>query len=56
MNYIQDCLICQGKWRYTFNNNISKEELEDKLFIIRASCLPCGHQGLFTLTKEEEVK
>lgn len=56
MNYIQECGVCKSKWRYSFDEDITKEDLEDKLNIIRASCLPCGHQGMFTLVKEEEIK
>ena len=42
---LQKCLICNYQCEYK-----CKKEDED---IIRASCLPCGHQGLFTL---EEIK
>ncbi len=54
MNYIQKCMVCKGKWRYSFEEDISKEELEKKILsLIRASCSPCGHQGLFTLEEEK---
>ena len=39
---LQECLICNYKCIWKPKN---KEE-EDT---IRASCLPCGHQGAFTL-------
>lgn len=54
MNYIQECGLCKSKWRYTFEEDISKEELEEKLSFIRASSLACGHQGVFTLEEEEK--
>ena len=45
MKWLQKCLVCNYKAEYE-----GKPEDED---IIRASCLACGHQGLFTL---EEIK
>ena len=47
MKWIQKCQVCNFKGEYESDN----PEDED---IIRATCLPCGHQGLFTLEKMEE--
>ena len=44
--WLQKCLVCDWKCEYESD----KKEDED---IIRAACLPCGHQGFFTL---EEIK
>ena len=55
MNYIQECMVCKGKWRYTFDKSDPAEVIKEKLSLIRASCSPCGHQGLFNLL-EKEVK
>ena len=41
MKWLRKCLVCSCEEIYE-----GKPEDED---IIRASCLPCGHQGLFTL-------
>ena len=43
---IQKCMVCGYKaiWKV-----VTKEE-EDR---IRASCLACGHQGMFTLEEEK---
>jgi len=43
---VQKCMICGEK---TYWKVVTKKD-EDK---IRASCLPCGHQGLFTLEEEK---
>jgi hypothetical protein len=40
--WLQKCMICNCEYKYESD----KEVDEDR---IRASCLPCGHQGLFTL-------
>jgi len=48
MKWLQKCMVCNYKAEYK-----GKKEDEN---IIRASCLPCGHQGLFTLEKIKEVK
>jgi len=44
---IRKCLVCG------FVDSFDDDSDED---IIRASCLPCGHQGLFELTKETVKK
>ena len=41
MKWLQECLVCNYKCEYE-----GKPEDEDT---IRASCLACGHYGLFTL-------
>ena len=41
---LQECMVCEYKAIY----EIKTQEDED---IVRAACLPCGHQGLFTLTE-----
>ena len=43
---IQKCMICDYKaiWKV-----VTKKD-EDR---IRASCLACGHQGMFTLEEEK---
>jgi hypothetical protein len=51
MIWLQECLVCNYKESY--GSNPEKES------IIRASCLPCGHQGAFTLkeiTKEQKIE
>ncbi len=40
--WLQECLVCNYK------AEVSSEKREDE-DIIRAACLPCGHQGLFKL-------
>ena len=45
--YIQECMVCGYKCLWYPK---SKEEVD----IIRAACLPCGHQGLFTLEETDE--
>ena len=40
--WLQECTICAFKREY------ESDKKEDES-IIRASCLPCGHQGLFKL-------
>ena len=50
MKWIQKCLICKYK---------AELESDDKNAenIIRATCLPCGHQGMFTLERiKEKIK
>ena len=39
------CLVCNYKWVYESNVNES---------IIRATCAPCGHQGLFRVERKKE--
>lgn len=39
------CLVCGYKWSYPDNMD------ED---IIRASCAPCGHQGVFLVERIEK--
>jgi hypothetical protein len=46
MKYKQKCAVC-GYETIWFPKN------EEELDIIKASCLPCGHQGCFIL---EEIK
>jgi len=50
MKWLQKCMICNFKGKYE-----GSPEYET---IIRATCLPCGHQGLFTLEiiKEDKKK
>ena len=48
MKWLQKCLICNYKCKFE-----GKPEDEE---IIRAACLPCGHQGMFTLEEIEEAK
>jgi len=43
---LQKCLICN----YTCAYEVLSKEDEDT---IRASCLSCGHQGMFTLLEED---
>lgn len=44
---IQKCMVCNYKCIWKVKS--PKDES-----IIRASCLPCGHQGLFTLEECNE--
>lgn len=41
------CSICDYEWGYDDDTNES---------LIRASCAPCGHQGMFKLRKTENKK
>lgn len=41
---LQECMICGYKCLYEIKSS-------DDENIIRATCLPCGHQGLFKLKK-----
>jgi len=45
--WIQECLVCGAKTEWL----IRTKKQED---IVRASCLDCGHQGLFTLKSFEK--
>ena len=51
MRWLQECLSCDFK-------AIIESEKKDAEDTIRSSCLPCGHQGLFTLkrTKLKKIK
>lgn len=36
------CLVCKSEWEY-------KDGIDEDM--IRASCSPCGHQGMFEIIK-----
>jgi hypothetical protein len=48
MIWLQECMICEYKGIYE-----GKPEDENT---IRATCLPCGHQGAFTLKEITETE
>jgi len=47
MRWICECGVCNATWSYPIETDES---------IVRASCSPCGHQGLFGVIKEGEIK
>jgi len=41
------CIVCGCKWGYNDETDID---------VIRATASPCGHQGLFKVEDEKEVR
>lgn len=41
------CLVCESKWSYPDSIDVG---------LIRASCAPCGHQGMFKVMEKVEDK
>ncbi len=48
---ICSCMVCNAKWSYEAKDDFKGDD-KDMEDLARATCSPCGHQGLF----EVEVK